>query len=139
MDKYTSLFEINTYIYNGKERGIMLSNDDIISLSIIHDYDHAFFPIIRLRLYIDLPKLAYINEDPNNILVSMVLSGDVYGINEESSEKSYTKRGLSWFVNFGDSSPMYGYIETKNNPYSKFDNYQMGEKRNDDLNTNNKN
>ena len=92
MDKYTSLFEINTYIYNGKERGIMLSNDDIISLSIIHDYDHAFFPIIRLRLYIDLPKFAYINEDPNNILVSMVLSGDVYGINEESSEKSYTKR-----------------------------------------------
>lgn len=138
MDKYTSLFEINTYIYNGKERGIMLSNDDIISLSIIHDYDHAFFPIIRLRLYIDLPKFAYINEDPNNILVSMVLNGDVYGINEESSEKSYTKRGLSWFVNFGDSSPMYGYIETKNNPYSKFDNYQMGEKRNDDLNTNNK-
>ena len=138
MDKYTSLFEINTYIYNGKERGIVLSNDDIISLSIIHDYDHAFFPIIRLRLYIDLPKLAYINEDPNNILVSMVLNGDVYGINEESSEKSYTKRGCSWCVGFGDSSPMYGYIETKNNPYSKFDNYQMGEKRNDDLNTNNK-
>lgn len=137
MDKYTSLFEITAYIYNGKDNIITLSDDDIISLSIIHDYDHTFFPIIRLRLYIDLPKLAYINEDPNNIMMSMCLNGAVYGINDDST-KPYTKTGHTWYVAFGESSPMYGYIETKNNPYSKFDNYQMGEKRNDDLNTNNK-
>ena len=138
MDKYTSLYEFNTMIlYNGKEEPIYLSKDDIVSMSIIHDYDHAFFPIIRLRLYIDLQKLAYINEDPNNLMVSMAPILSINKINESDNGVTYTKLlGSGCFTN-GDNT-LYGYVETKNNPYSKYDNYQMGEKRDDSLNTNNK-
>ena len=136
MDKYTSLYEFTISIYNGIEDTIILSNDDVVSISIINDYDYAFFPIIRLRLYIDLPKLAYINEDPNNLLIGFSCNGSINKINESEDGVTYTKIRSFSMENY--SSGLYGYVETKNNPYSKYDNYQMGEKRDDSLNTNNK-
>ena len=136
MDKYTSLYEFNISIYNNIEDTMILSNDDVVSLSIINDYDHAFFPIIRLRLYIDLTKLAYINEDPNNLIISMAPTLSLNKINETETGVTYTNvMGLGGCFGY---DVLYGYIETKNNPYSKYDNYQMGEKRDDSLNTNNK-
>ena len=137
MDKYTSLYEFTISIYNGIEDTIILSNDDVVSISIINDYDYAFFPIMRLRLYIDLPKLAYINEDPNNLLIGFSCNGSINKINESEDSVTYTRiKSFTSLENY--SSGLYGYVETKNNPYSKYDNYQMGEKRDDSLNTNNK-
>ena len=137
MDKYTSLYEFTICIYNGKDYAILLTKDDIKSISIINDYDHAFFPIIRLRLYIDLPKFAYINDDPNNLLIGLSCIGSINKINENDTDTTYTR--ISTFTSMTDvENGLYGYVETKNNPYSKYDNYQMGEKRDDSLNTNNK-
>lgn len=136
MNKFTSLYEFTISISNGKESPMVLTNDDIVSISFINDFDNALFPIIRLRLYIDIDKLSYINEDPNNLSLSFSMFGSIYKINQNENETTYDRyKPLNESIT-DDSSLLYGYVETKNNPYSKYDNYQMGEKRDNSLNTN---
>lgn len=138
MDKYTTLYEIGITVNNGKASPMVLSNDDIISLSIINDYDYAIFPIIRLRLFIDLDKYTYINEDPNNLSLTFNCMGGVYKINQTDNGTTQVKIISTGSADFGINGILNGYVETKNNAYSKYDNYQMGTKRDSSLNTNNK-
>ena len=137
MDKYTTLYSFEIYINNGTGSILPLSNDDVVSISIINDYDHAIFPIMRMRLYIDIDKYTYINEDPNNLTVGITGISKLSMINQSESGTTYTTLE-SDNVKFGSDGTLSGYVETKNNPYSKYDNYQQGIKRDDSLNTNNK-
>lgn len=138
MDKYTTLYEIGASISNGSSSTLVLSNDDVVSLSIINDYDYATFPIIRIRLYIDIDKYTYINDDPNNLTVLIECNPSVNKINQTDSGATYTKVYCSGSVAFGMNGTLNGYVETKNNAYTKYDNYQMGTERDSSLNTNNK-
>lgn len=124
------------YIYNGISKALTITNDDIISISFINDYDNALFPIIRLRLYIDLNKFSYINEDPNNLYIGIIGRGGIYKINQnDTNNTSYTQIRNTQTLSMDG---LYGYVETKNNAYTKYDNYQMGTQRDSSLNTNNK-
>jgi hypothetical protein len=107
-----------------------ISVSDIVSISFIHNYDTATFPIVRLRLYSDISVIQTICENPNDIEVRGTLFGMIYRMNDE--DKSPVPVSYVNEISFG----LKGYIENKNIPSSKFDQYVFGIKKTADLNTN---
>lgn len=106
-----------------------ISSSDIVSMTIIHDFDNATFPIIRLRLYTDLSLMENLTQYPDQIYVSLRLDGMVYRMADENN-KSPTMMTGAHSLYFG----LKGYIENKNIPTSKMDQYDQGIKKKTDLN-----
>lgn len=134
---YTSLYTFSVVIDNdGKP--VTLSNDEIVSIAFVNEFDNALFPIIRMRLYVDIDLLSYINEHPNDLTISMSMAGMISMINTENDQVTYNDISVITNSLTQNMVSLNGYIETKNNPYSKYDNYQFGLPRGDSLNNNNK-
>ena len=109
-----------------------MKSSDIVSIALIHRYDTATFPIIRLRLYADMEMVENINVDPNHIFVTLSLFGNIYKIDETDDTHTIVKPTESICISGN------GYIENKNIPVSKMDQYKLGVKDTTDLNVDSK-
>lgn len=114
---------------NNKTETIRVSNSEIVSIAIIHNYDTATFPIIRIRLYSDLTVMEKLTQYPDQIYVNMTMNGNVYMMNDD--KKSPVPVSAAENLSFS----MKGYIENKNTPTSIMDRYDQGIKKKSDLNT----
>ncbi|MBR5296970.1 MAG: hypothetical protein IKU29_03770 [Parabacteroides sp.] len=109
---------------------LIISDSEIVSITFIHNYDTMTYPIIRIRLYSDISVIQSLCDNPNDIEVRGSLIGMIYRMNDE--EKSPVPVSHAEEITF----KLKGYIENKNIPSSKFDQYEFGIKKSSDLNTN---
>jgi hypothetical protein len=128
-DKFVTLYRPNVSIVLPDET-LNISNSDIVTISFIHNYDTMTYPIIRLRLYSDISVIQTICDNPDDIEVRGALFGMVYRMNDKN--KSPVPVSGASELNF----KLKGYIERKNIPTSKFDQYVLGIKRTTDMNSN---
>jgi hypothetical protein len=129
IDKYVTLYKPSISIILPTET-LNIVDSDIVTISFIHNYDTMSFPIIRLRLYSDISVIQTICDNPNDIEVRGALFGMVYRMNDE--KKSPVPVSGASEVTF----KLKGYIERKNIPTSKFDQFEFGIKKSSDMNSN---
>jgi hypothetical protein len=128
-DKYVALYKpLISVVLPNNTLNIVAS--DIVSISLIHNYDTATFPIIRVRLYSDISIIQSICDNPDDIEVRGALEGMIYRMNDD--DKSPVPVSSVEEISFR----LKGYIENNNIPSSKFDQYEFGIKKKSDLNTN---
>lgn len=136
-EKYSTLYNINCRIGcvpdNKTSSYVTLSPSDIVSLSFIHNYDIATYPIIRLRAYVDLSIFELITTYPDAIQVSLQLESKIGNMNYNQEDGNGTVQvidaGQSAYLNYK------GYLENKNTPTSIMDSYEQGNKKDSNLNT----
>lgn len=127
-DTFQVLYKINLNIILDDNTTLNISSSDIVSISIINNYDSMYFPIIRLRLYSDVENILSIVESVDSIRCYISFSGGVYRINSDESSPTIVKPTNPMSFN------MKGYIENKNIPTSTLDQYENGIKKTTDLN-----
>ena len=129
---YNTLYKLNGWIASGSTYRQQISGSDIVSIAIINEYDSATYPIIRIRVYADMNMIENINENPDDTLVSISLTGGVYKTDKDSNTTSlvYPTEAITFSG--------YGYIENKNIPVSKLDQFKQGLKDAADLNIDSK-
>ncbi len=128
---YSTLYRASMSLITPGE-SLVVSPSDIVSISIINEYDTNTYPIVRIRLYTDITTYHTLSESPHDIWVNMNLDGGIYKMAEQTDENNspqLVKPVKSLNIN------MKGYIEKKNAPSSKYDDYENGIKKNDSLNT----
>lgn len=128
-DKYVTLYKPSISVVLPTDT-ISISNSDIVSITFIHNYDTMTYPILRVRLYSDISIIQTICESPDDIEVRGVLSGMIYRMNNENKSPVPVS-----YVN-EIAFRLKGYIENKNIPSSKYDQYVFGIKKTTDMNTN---
>ena len=102
---------------------------DIVSISIINNYDTMTYPIIRIRINTDLELIQNVMEYPDEIEMLGNLNGAIYNVNTEEQSGPQMVSGAT-SINFN----MKVYVENKNMPTSKMDQYRDGKKITSDLN-----
>lgn len=135
-DKYSVLYDICCEIFTSNGLQQYVSSSDIVSVSIIHNYDKAMYPIIRIRLYTDISTLEKITDDPDNINIGLAFNGGVYNMNYKNDDGNGNVQIVDGA--YRGVFTLKGYIENKNTPTSIMDQYEHGIKKGSDLNTNNK-
>ncbi len=141
-NNYTTYYDVEVALYQGTVKDlntmsvnhvINISKDDIISIAIIHNFDGALYPIIRVRLYADISVMEKLAEYPDDIYATIGFAGSVYNT---ASEDSTPKM----IAGVGGATSFCGkvYLENKNVPVSTADDYDQGLKRSSDLNVNRK-
>ena len=134
-EAYSVLYRIQCRLFNTSfDKSVAAS--DIVSVSIIHNYDIAMYPIIRIRLYSDLSTMQGLVDDPDHIYVNMTFSGNVCNLNYQNEDSSGTVQIIDGANNY--DFRLKAYIENKNTLTSMMDQYDHGLKKDSDLNTNNK-
>ena len=129
-NKYSVLYKIGMNIKTNNNANVFrIPTADIVSISIIHNYDTATFPIIRVRLYTDLTTMENLTQYPDQIYVDVNMNGNVYLMNDD--KKSPIPVAAASNLSF----TLKGYIENKNTPTSVMDQYDHGIKKKSDLNT----
>ena len=103
---------------------------DIVSISIMNQYDTRTFPIIRFRLYCDLSIMQQLTDDPDNITLGGVLHGNVYRMSQEDPSPVMVSGAHD--IHF----TLKIYVEHKNIPSSIMDQFENGIKKESDLNVN---
>ena len=133
-DKFSVLYKLSLFLQTKGDDGSVfnISNSDIVSIAMIHNYDDAMFPIIRVRLYSDLSVIEKLTQYPDQIYVSLNMNGNIYRMGDE--DKSPTLMHGANNISFS----LKGYIENKNIPTSTMDQYDHGLKKKADLNVNRK-
>ena len=129
-DVYVTMYTPSLNLLVNNET-INLSNSEIVSISFIHNYDTASYPIIRLRIYADLTKIQQICENPDSILVRGCLNGGIYKMNQNTENESTLVKAVK-SINIS----LKAYIEMKNIPSSTYDQYEDGKKKESNLNVN---
>lgn len=130
-DKFVTLYKPNISLVLPNDT-ISVSNSEIVSVAFINNYDTMTYPIIRIRLYSDISVIQTLCESPNDIEVRGSFTGMIYKMNDE--KKSPVPVAPVNEISF----KLKGYIENKNIPTSKFDQYEFGIKKTTDMNTNTK-
>lgn len=130
-DKFVTLYKPNISLVLPNDT-ISVSNSEIVSVAFINNYDTMTYPIIRIRLYSDISVIQTLCESPNDIEVRGSFTGMIYRMNDE--KKSPVPVAPVNEISF----KLKGYIENKNIPTSKFDQYEFGIKKTTDMNTNTK-
>lgn len=118
-DVYNTMYKLSLALVIGSNT-VTLSPSDVVSIAMIHRYDSASYPIIRLRMYADLSVIQEINEKPDDIYIRGNLDAGVYKMNSDTSSVEMVGSATSL------SLEMKGYLENKNIPTSKIDQYQIG-------------
>lgn len=131
-DAFSVLYKMNVTlnIDGTKHINQNIPCSDIVSLSIIHDFDHSTFPIIRLRLYSDLSVMENLTSCPDGIHVCINLNANMYNMSNNENNKSPIPVGPATNLTFS----LKGYIEHKNTPTSVMDQYDHGILKTEDLN-----
>lgn len=128
---YSVLYRVSMSILTPGD-SFVLSPSDIVSISIINEYDKNTYPIVRIRLYTDITTYHSMEENPHDISVNMNLDGGLYKMAEQTDQSSSPQLVRSCkSINMS----MKGYIEKKNAPSSKYDDYIDGIKKSDSLNS----
>lgn len=137
-DRYVSMYVGGMNMYyniNQKRYNINIPTKDIVSIGIINNYDSMTFPIIRIRIYTDLEIIQKILDNADILYVSINFNSSIYMYNDNDDSKSqYTIIGSGNSLSYIQKV----YIESKNAPTSKFDQFENGLPRTTDLNDNNK-
>lgn len=131
-DVYNTMYRLSLVIWIGESRTIQIKPSDVISIAIIHRYDTSTYPIMRLRIYADMQLVEDINDDPDHITVACSLDGGIY----QSGEHDETARLIRAVPSISFAAK--AYLENKNIPVSRMDQYKMGEKDTNDLNVDSK-
>ena len=133
MEQYSTLYRITMILKIGNMDFVRISPSDIISIAFIKEYDSNTYPITRLRLYSDISILHKLVEQPNDITISCTMDGGIYKLSKTSDN---SETGLQ-LMRSCDSIILNQncYIENKNIPSSKYDDYVNGIKKDSDLNT----
>lgn len=128
---YSVLYRVSMSILTPGD-SFVLSPSDIVSISIINEYDTNTYPIVRIRLYTDITTYHSMEENPHDIYVNMNLDGGLYKMAEQTDQSTSPQLVRSCkSINMS----MKGYIEKKNAPSSKYDDYVDGIKKSDSLNS----
>lgn len=136
-NKYSNLYKIACSVQckpgDAATKNISMSSSDIVSISYIHNYDKATFPIIRVRLYVDLTMFEYIADYPDDIYVVLSYDSVVCNMNYQQNNGN----GNVQIVDAGTSTSIRykAYLENKNTPTSIMDSYDQGIEKDSDLNT----
>lgn len=128
-DKYSVLYKINIKLIT-LDSCINIPTSDIVSISLINNYDTMTYPITRIRLYSDIDILTRITESCNNLNIRCTLDGGVYRMNDDDKSPVLINPTNSIYI----SSSVY--IENKNTPTSSMDQYIDGIKKDNTLNEN---
>jgi hypothetical protein len=130
-DKFSVLYRPSLVLQTKGTDGatINISPSDIVSMTIIHDFDNATFPIIRIRLYSDLSIMEKLTQYPDQIFVRLYMAGMVYRMADQDNKSPTPVTGAKSL-----SFSLKGYIENKNIPTSIMDQYDHGIKKKSDLN-----
>lgn len=130
-DKFSVLYRPSLVLQTKGTDGatINISPSDIVSMTIIHDFDNAMFPIIRIRLYSDLSIMEKLTQYPDQIFVRLYMTGMVYRMADQDNKSPTPVTGAKSL-----SFSLKGYIENKNIPTSIMDQYDHGIKKKSDLN-----
>lgn len=130
-DKFSVLYRPSLVLQTKGTDGatINISPSDIVSMTIIHDFDNATFPIIRIRLYSDLSIMEKLTQYPDQIFVRLYMTGMVYRMADQDNKSPTPVTGAKSL-----SFSLKGYIENKNIPTSIMDQYDHGIKKKSDLN-----
>lgn len=127
---YSVFYKINLRLLVDN-KNYQISNSDIVSISILNQYDTKTYPMFRLRLYSDLTLLQTLTDNPDSIELRGTIDGGVYQI---STNESPTLVKPTKSIPVG----LKAYIEFKNTPTSEMDKYENGVLKSSDLNVNNK-
>lgn len=129
-DQYSVLYNVTLSLaVHGTTYTVPTS--DIVSITLIHNYDTMTFPIVRIRFESDLSLIQNILDYPDDIQILGNLNGNIYRLDEDTRPSCVSgAKNISFALK--------GYIENKNAPTSKMDQYDNGLPRSSDLNTNNK-
>lgn len=128
---YNTMYQVGIGLWVGGKY-ISVNSSNIISIAILHRYDSATYPIIRVRLYADMALIEMINEDPDSIMMVGRISAHVIRTDPNSNSNSICGVGSSY-----DFSAR-AYLENKNIPVSEMDQYKMGERDSTNLNVDSK-
>ena len=130
-DRFSVLYKPSLILYTKTDNGTTMNipSSDIISITIIHDFDNATFPIIRIRLYSDLTVMENLTQFPDQIFVILNMSGMMYRMADENNKSPTMVTGAKSL-----GFRLKGYIENKNIPTSVMDQYDHGIKKTADLN-----
>ena len=133
-EKFSVLYKLSLFLQTKGEDGSVfrIPTADIVSIAMIHNYDTAMFPIIRVRLYSDLSTIEKLTQYPDQIYVSLNMTGNMYRMGDENKSPELVNGANN--INFS----LKGYIENKNTPTSTMDQYDHGLKKTSDLNINRK-
>ena len=134
---YSVMYEINSTISIGVGTNtdptiMQIQPSDIVSIAIVHRYDTATYPIIRMRIYADMSLMELINTDPDNVYAGFNAVGGIYKTDSDSNTTSLVAAVKTVSV-YGKA-----YIENKNIPVSKMDQYKQGVRDSNDLNVDSK-
>lgn len=127
--QYAVLYKINLAL--SVNEVININTSDIVSITMIHNYDTMTYPIIRIRLYSDIKIIEQIVSDPDNIKVYLNMDANVYQVNDKDKSSPKLVDGAT-----NIAITMKGYIENKNTPVSFADQYTNGLPIQSDLNNN---
>ena len=136
-DKYSCLYKIESSIQckPGEDSSyyVSLTSSDIVSISYIHNYDVAVFPIIRVRLYVDLTVFEKVVEYPDDVYVVLTYNPVICNMNYQQDNGN----GSIQVVDSGKPNTIRykAYLENKNTPTSIMDSYDQGIQKDSDLNT----
>lgn len=128
---YSTLYRINLrFVIDGTDN-ISISNSDIVSISIINQYDTKTYPMFRLRLYSDITLLQTLTSRVSSIEIRGSIDGGIYKL--ESNQSPI-------LISPTQSIPvsLKVYMEYKNTPTSDMDKYVNGIPKSTDLYSNNK-
>lgn len=128
---YNMMYRIGIGLHVGGSY-IRINSSDIVSIAILHRYDSATYPIVRVRFYADMALIENINEDPDAILMVGRITAHVMRTDPETNANTICNVGSSY-----DFSAR-AYLENKNIPVSQMDQYKMGERDSTDLNVDSK-
>ena len=128
-EAYSVLYRLSLVVIVGQTL-YEVKTSDIVSITIMNNYDTRTFPIIRVRLQTDLDMMEMIGEYPDQISVEMSLDGGMYKLSSELTNPICVDVASTINLN------MKGYVENKNTPTSTFDQFVDGIKKTSDLNVN---
>ena len=77
-DIYVTMYKTSGLNVSLGDDMITVPVSDIVSVTFIHNYDTATYPVIRFRIYSDLDKIQTICEHPDTLNVSSRQSSDLY-------------------------------------------------------------
>lgn len=126
-NRYQVMYKI-TLALSVNHTNYQVSPSNIVSISMIHQYDTMTFPMIRIRLYCDLELIQNVAEYPDEIEVIGNFDAGTYLWKDEQTKPTLVSGATNFSFN------MKAYLEHKNMPTSVMDQYRDGKKIEKDLN-----
>ena len=130
-NQYSVLYDVSL-IFNVHGKTYTIDASNIVSITLIHDYDTLTFPICKFKFESDLTLIQNLLDYPDDIEIVSSLDGNIYRMTDDDNQLNVVSGAKNM------SLTLKGYIENKNIPTSVMDQYENGILKLDDLNVNKK-